>query len=237
MLLYAQCSNFPYPLRNITLNVDKLELERVAITEEAMRDSDKRSEEKKMQEERRHEILLLLEHLVSYEEITIKLIIDCLYDVGSVNLINQRVQLPLLKRPLKGVAGISKPIVKVIAFRWFKRNCPQIITNWLFSKVAFPPLAKPIPVPPPLPDPVVPEQIVPELITSVESEHLSREVRRLRGQVRLLSGVSIGAIAALGGVLVWMTYRPEMQSSQPLIHPLQPAGTETTESWLLRSQP
>lgn len=210
----------------------------MAITEEAMRDSNKLPE-KKMQEERMQEILLLLEHLVSHEEITIKLIIGCLYDVGSVNLINQKVQQSLLKRPLKGVAGMSKPVVKVIAFRWFKRNCPEIITKWLYSKVAFPALPKtrpPVSIPKPVPKPV-PETVVAEQVALVESDTLNREVRRLRGQVRLLSGISIGAIAALSGVLVWMNYRPEMQSSQHPVQPLQPVGAETSESLLLKSQP
>lgn len=201
----------------------------MAITKEAMRDPSKLPE-KKMQEERMHEILLLLEHLVSHEEITVKLIIDCLYDVGSVNLINQKVQHSLLKRPLKGVAGLSKPVVKVIAFRWFKRSCPQIITNWLYSKVAFPAPFKP-------PAKAVTQTVVAEQVALVEPEPLYREVRRLRGQVRLLSGISISAIAALSGVLVWMNHRPEMQSFQRPVQPLQLVGTKTSELLLPKSQP
>lgn len=169
-----------------------------------MRDS-KQLQEKKMQEERMREVFLLLEHLVSHEEITIKLIIECLYDVGTVNLINKKFQPPLLNRPLKRVAGVSKPLAKVVGFRWFKRNCPELITNWLYSKVSFPePVSPPVTV---SPEPVAAPAAL------VESENLNREIRRLRGQVRLLSGISIGAIAALSGVLVWMNHRPEVATS------------------------
>lgn len=174
-----------------------------------MRDS-KQLQEKNMQEERMREVLLLLEHLVSREEVIIKLIIECLYDVGTVNLINQKIRQPLLKRPLKGVAGVSKPVAKVIGFRWFKRNCPQLITSWLSSKVSFP---EPV-----LPDPVAIQAAVTEPVALVEPENLNREIRRLRGQVKLLSGIAIGAIAALSGVLVWMNQRPEVAASAQPVH-------------------
>lgn len=187
-----------------------------------MRDS-KQLQEKEMKEERMQEVLLLLEHLISHEEVTIKLIIACLFDVGSVNLINQRIRQPLVKRSLKGIIGVSKPVAKAIGFRWFKRNCPQLITNWLYSKVSFPEaiLSEPAEV---IPAPVVAEQ------TALVSENLNHEIRRLKGQVRLLSGISIGAIAALSGVLVWMNNRPEVGASHPNVQPAQPITTRTIES-------
>ncbi|MFN4877230.1 MAG: hypothetical protein ACK5GT_12345, partial [Aphanizomenon sp.] len=47
------------------------------------------SQEKENEEQVINQVRLLLKTLISQEEITIKEIIDCLYDVGSVNLVNQ----------------------------------------------------------------------------------------------------------------------------------------------------
>lgn len=193
-----------------------------------MRDSERLQErnlqEKKMKQERMQEVLLLLEHLVSHEEITIKLIIGCLLDVGSVNLINQKFHRSLLNRPLKQVAGVSKPVLKLIAFRWFKRNCPQLIVNWLYAKVSFPESVKRIATHP-----------VQAIVTQppaplVEAESLNLEIRRLRGQVKLLSGISIGAVAALSGVLVWINQRPAIESSHQPVQPGQPVGANTANT-------
>lgn len=194
----------------------------MATTREAKKDV-KQLQEKKMKEERMREVFLLLEHLVSHEEITIKLIIDCLLDVGSVNLINQKFQRSPLKQPLKAAAGVSKPVLKVIAFRWVKRNCPELITNWLYSKVLFPASVRP---PVAAPKKVVVSDETTAQVALVEPETLNYEIQRLRGQVKLLSGISLGAIAALSGVLVWLNARPEMTSSQQPIHPSQTMSTE-----------
>lgn len=198
----------------------------MATTREAKKDA-KQLQEKKMKEERMREVFLLLEHLVSHEEITIKLIIDCLLDVGSVNLINQKFRQSPLKQPLKAVAGVSKPVLKVIAFRWVKRNCPELITNWLYSKVLFP-----VPVRPPVtaPKKVVVSDETTAQVALMEPETLNYEIQRLRGQVKLLSGISLGAIAALSGVLVWLNARPEITSSH---QPLSPSQTMSTENPLL----
>ena len=93
--------------------------------------------EQRMEEERMNDVLLLLENLILREEATVKIIVDCLYDVGSVNLINQRFQARLLNRVLKAIARMSKPAFRFFALRWLKRNCPRLITKWLQSKVSF----------------------------------------------------------------------------------------------------
>jgi hypothetical protein len=161
-------------------------------------------EEQRMKEERMQEVLLLLVHLVNYEETTIKLIIDCLYDVGSVNLVNQKLKRSFLKRPAKGVAKLSKPAVKLIALRWFKKNGPELIANWLRLKVAFKsPKTTPMSAMPPMSN--IPPTALPDTV--------NLEIRRLRTQVRVLGGISIGAIAALSGILVWLNARPELGTS------------------------
>lgn len=90
-----------------------------------------------LEAQRMQDVLTLLRGLTGREEATIKLIIDCLYDVGSVNAIDRKVRLRPLNSLAKFVARTSKPVVRVIAWRWFKKNCPQLIVNWLYTKVKF----------------------------------------------------------------------------------------------------
>lgn len=146
--------------------------------------------EKYMEAERMHDVLLLLQNLINSEEATVKLILDCLYDVGSVNLINQKLRLKPLNRVMKLIARMSKPVFKVIAFNWFKKNCPQLITNWLQTQVAF---EKPQNTPEQVAIEVV--QLEPYAIPQTES--LSQEIQNLRYQIRWLAGISITAIAIL----------------------------------------
>ncbi|SRR5579883_2033679 len=93
--------------------------------------------EAQIEAERMQDIRLLLNHLFSREEVTIKFILDCLYDVGSVNLINQRFRSAPLNRLMKAIAVMSKPAFKIFALRWFKKNSPRLISNWLQTKVRF----------------------------------------------------------------------------------------------------
>ncbi|MFN6485685.1 hypothetical protein [Nostoc sp. DedQUE02] len=146
--------------------------------------------EKYMEAERMHDVLLLLQNLINSEEATVKLILDCLYDVGSVNLINQKLRLKPLNRVMKLIARMSKPVFRVIALNWFKKNCPQLITNWLHTQVAF---EKPQNTPQQVPIEVV--QLEPYSIP--QKEILSQEIKNLRYQVRWLAGISITAIAIL----------------------------------------
>jgi hypothetical protein len=83
------------------------------------------------------EVMLLLNNLANREEATVKSILDRLYEVGSIRLIHQRVSVQALHGPLKAIARLSKPVFRVFALRWFKRNCPWLITNWLFNQVKF----------------------------------------------------------------------------------------------------
>lgn len=92
-------------------------------------------EEKQFQEERMRDMLLLIENLAMQEEATIKLIIDCLYDVGIINLINKKITNRRLNQLAKFLARTPKPIAKIIAWRWVKKNAPQKIANWLYQKV------------------------------------------------------------------------------------------------------
>ena len=75
--------------------------------------------------------------IVESEEITLKLIIDCLYEVGTVNIINQKYQNKPMNRFLKAIARMSKPVLRAVALRWVKKNLPTLLTDWLEEKVSF----------------------------------------------------------------------------------------------------
>ncbi|MGJ5630139.1 hypothetical protein [Nostoc sp. CALU 1950] len=147
--------------------------------------------EKYIEAERMHDVLLLLQNLINSEEATVKLILGCLYDVGSVNLINQKLRSKPLNRVMKLIARMSKPVFRTLAFNWFKKNCPQLITTWLHTQVSFGNL------------PNIPQQ-VPIEVTELQpysipqTENLSQEIKNLRYQVRWLAGIAIIAIAVLG---------------------------------------
>ncbi|MGB5592417.1 MAG: hypothetical protein WBM62_00025 [Crocosphaera sp.] len=97
----------------------------------------KLSEAKRLEIEQKKNIMLLVANLMEREEATFKMIIDCVYDVGSVNLINKKFRLRPLNRVMRLIARLSKPSFRVIAFYWVKNNTPELITDWLLSKVKF----------------------------------------------------------------------------------------------------
>ncbi|RCJ25741.1 hypothetical protein A6S26_15515 [Nostoc sp. ATCC 43529] len=153
--------------------------------------------EKYIEAERMHDVLLLLQNLINSEEATVKLILDCLYDVGSVNLINQKLPVKPVNRLMKFIARMSKPVFRTLAFNWFKKNCPQLIADWLHSQVTFGTT------------PAKPREIAIEVApvqpsSALDTENLNQEIKNLRHQVRLLAGISIIAIAVLGVTATWL---------------------------------
>ncbi|WP_297076744.1 hypothetical protein [Thermoleptolyngbya sp. M55_K2018_002] len=99
----------------------------------------KSPEEIQREKQRMYDVLFLLEQLFHREEATVKLVLGCLYDVGAVNLINQKLTFRPLNRLGKGTARLSKPLFTAIAIRWFHKNVPHLLTEWLHSKVQFEP--------------------------------------------------------------------------------------------------
>ena len=93
--------------------------------------------EKLIQEERMRDVILLLKQLVEREEVTLKLVIDCLYDVGLINLVNKRIRNKTLNRTLKAIAVMPKPLFRLVALRWLKKNLPKLLATWLEGKVSF----------------------------------------------------------------------------------------------------
>ncbi|MGK7954894.1 MAG: hypothetical protein AB4063_06470, partial [Crocosphaera sp.] len=95
----------------------------------------KLSEVKRLEIEQKKNLMLLLENLMEREAATFKMIIDCLYEVGSLNLINKKVSLGLLRSLIKFIVKLAKTIFRSIAFYWVINNTPELITNWLLSKI------------------------------------------------------------------------------------------------------
>lgn len=155
------------------------------------------------------DVRLLLESLFDREESTVKLILSHLYDIGAVNLINQRVRSRSFNRLAKWIARFSKPVFRMVALRWFKRNCPRLITNWLYTQVKFEP------------------QQIAEVVQEVEAnaalpqsrsqelEYYRREVRQLHSRVKLLTTLLLSLTCTLGGGLIWVLWRQQSQAVEP----------------------
>ncbi len=71
------------------------------------------SEEEQLKQQRIQEVLLLIDSLFQREETTFRIIIDCLYDVGSLNLINKKFPRRNLNFIMKAIARFSKPIFRI----------------------------------------------------------------------------------------------------------------------------
>lgn len=93
--------------------------------------------EEQFKRERLHDIQLLLQDLFVREEATVKLILEYLYDIGAINIINKKFPLPPLNQFLKSLVGIPKPIAKRLLIRWFQQKCPALLAKWLYRKVKF----------------------------------------------------------------------------------------------------
>jgi len=160
--------------------------------------------EKRLEAERMQDVLLLLTHLVEREEATVKVILDCLYDVGSVNLIRNKLRPRILQRFVKPVARVSKPPLRSLGIYWFKQNCPKLIADWLHSQITFEeePAA-------PEPIPVVKVQALPVV------DDYQRQIQRLRSRVRWLTGILVGMVTVFGGAAFWLGYQSFDQQSLP----------------------
>jgi hypothetical protein len=177
------------------------------------------AEEERLQAERMRDVLLLLDNLIRREDVTIKVILSCLYDVGSANLINQKFRSRSLNGLMKRVSTMSKPAFRFFAMRWIKKNCPELITKWLYSKVSF--QRSPIKTVKKLEAEVLDVKAV-----LLDAETRRQEVKLLRSQVKLLTGLLIGAITILGGSTIWLGYS-QLPEAIPLI---QSVRGDTQES-------
>jgi hypothetical protein len=155
------------------------------------------SKASQMELERIEEVLRLLDNLFQREDAVAKSIIDCLYDVGSVRLIDQKVPIKILRWPLKSIAHYSRPIFRIFALRWLRKNCPWLITRWLFNQVTFNGAPLPIEANPAAVIDVAPVQdaLPPRMEPLLERQ--AAEINALRGRVGWLTAAVV-VLMALG---------------------------------------
>jgi hypothetical protein len=153
------------------------------------------------EEQRMRDVRLLLLNLSENEEATIKLVLDCLYDIGAVNFINQKFRSRPFNRVMKSIAGMSKPIFRIYAWHWFRKNCPQLIANWLYTQVAF---ENPINVP----QEIEVEASAIQQPQMLPAKNSSREIKALRHQIRWLTGITIISLSTLGIVITTFNRNP-----------------------------
>ncbi|MDJ0635370.1 MAG: hypothetical protein QNJ34_19420 [Xenococcaceae cyanobacterium MO_188.B29] len=148
------------------------------------------------------EVLLLLQHLAKSQEVTVKLILDRLYDLGALNIIKNKLRSRILKGTVKGLAQLSKPAFRVIGFYWFKQNCPQLIADWLVEQVTFSKTEENA------------TEILEASANSLQtSESNNPKIKKLRSQVRLLTVILITVITIFGGSFAWLFYSLKVQPS------------------------
>ena len=109
----------------------------ISVTAQPIINLSKQPEQRQIEADRLRDVFILLTSLIEREQATIRLIIDCLYDIGYVNLIDQKVRLRSLNWGAKLIVKTSKPVIRLVAWRWFRQNCPQLITKWLYTQVKF----------------------------------------------------------------------------------------------------
>ncbi|MFM7363144.1 MAG: hypothetical protein ACKO11_01310 [Cuspidothrix sp.] len=182
--------------------------------------------EKAKEEKQINEVLLLIKTLIYEEESTIKLIIESLYDIGAPNLVDQKIKLAILNHSLKFMTKLSKPVFKIVAWHWFKNNCPTLITGWLHSKVSFP-------------------KVEPQKIAAViENENkdidssppllagnYTDEIKHLHFQVKLLTGVLIVVLTMFSGSFIWINYslqQSHLETVQKLKNKVKTLESSTT---------
>ncbi len=169
--------------------------------------------EKQKEAELIHDVRLLLQNLISREVTTVKLVLDSLYDIGSTNLINQKCRSRTLNRTLKLISRTSKPVFRILAWRWFEKNGSQLITNWLESKVTFPSTEQP--------QAAKAELVVENPHTNLnyppKPQYQLQEVKHLRSQVTLLTGILAGVVTVFGGSFVWLGYSLERSHMQRIV--------------------
>ena len=152
---------------------------------------------------RMQEVLLLLQNLAQRENETIKTILGRLYDVGSIRLIDQDVGQRYLRRPLKGIASVSKPVFSAIAIRWFHKNCPTLIADWLYSQVTFQDSE-------PDPELTQPVQTINAAVSQIDAQlqpQTAAELRLSPRKLYWLTGLCASAIFLSGCLGFWLGHR------------------------------
>ena len=170
--------------------------------------TEKPSPENPIEEELMQEILLLLDNLAQREAVTVTMILERLYDVAQVNLIDKKVNSRTLKGVAKLAAKMSKPAFTKLALGLFQKKAPKLIGDFLYEtvykKINYQDKqqereqqdnqAK-----------LTPKEVKPQVYSLPEGEPNNLEVvKTLQGKVAVLTGMLIGSIALFGGSFLWL---------------------------------
>ncbi|MBD0335599.1 MAG: hypothetical protein ICV62_08925 [Cyanobacteria bacterium Co-bin13] len=162
------------------------------------------AEEENLESERVKDVKLILDNLFQREETTVKMVLDCLYDIGSVRLINRKISAQSLRGPLKAIARMSKPAFRLFALRRLQRQAPQLITDWLYSQAAKAPrdpappeeditLIDVVPTPAELPPAKLPPLV----------EIQAAEINSLRGRISRLTILLVAVLLVTGSLIMF----------------------------------
>jgi hypothetical protein len=166
-------------------------------------------QQKQKELEQSQRVMLLLEDLIDRERHTLDAIMRALFEIGSINFVNQKVRFRLLRPVVRPVVKLSKPVLTHMGYRWFRQKGPRLIVNWLMRKIRF--------APPPSPAKTTPSQPL------VNASAYQGEIRRLRSQVR----ITTGALVSVSGILIALLHgfdpRILMNSSSNIPEPFDPA--------------
>ena len=88
----------------------------------------------------------------------------------------------------------------MLAWQWFKKNCPDLITGWLQGKVTFMRVEETR-----VEIIVENEDISLASISQLPEENQIDEVKRLHLQVKLLTGILVVTVTLFGGSLIWLS--------------------------------
>ncbi len=155
---------------------------------------------KHREDERVRDILLAVEQLFYREENAVAFVLGCLYDIGSINLIEKKIPIALFKPLLRSVARHSRPAFRFIAIRWFHQNCPKLITDWLHSLVVFePPEAEILAA-------IDVSAQHPEIELALAVQQKQNEVVQLQQQLRQTTVLAVTIAALFGSATLWLGY-------------------------------
>jgi hypothetical protein len=152
--------------------------------------------EQRLEAERMQEIMFLLKHLLEREEATVKAILSCVLDVGSVHFINDRVKIRPLRPLARPLAKLSKPALVFVAHRWVHKKCPLLITHWIQRRILLK-TTRPQPQAPQTQAPQTQTVQAPPQATIEPTVMYQHEIRRLRSRVQLTTGALVGVSSIL----------------------------------------
>ncbi len=159
---------------------------------------EKTTAEYQLEQQRLEEILLLLDQLFKREEVAAKSIVGCLYDIAMINIINKYCPIWGINNTLKFLSRFPRPVAKSLGVKlYLQPKCPKLITDWLYTLVEFP-TNKPVEA-------------------KVEVIESTKELKALRGRVKLLQGALVTSIAMFGGGFFWIAHNLQLNPMELLV--------------------